>query len=202
MKMNKIRLLGLTTSITYFLSLAVLFSFNKYTLQEVPVLSVTGFNIEGLPEQYRVMFLNYILPGLSMTLFGYYLSREFKKQSQGRIGGYMLVLSGISWMSFSFTPLYSNAIAYDFEWIHLIKSFFAWTGGIVGLMLTSTEFDKIHIPKNVKWLTITIAGLMLIEMFYYWFEDYSGIISAISWTIYFTWFGIFATQKRFTATTI
>jgi hypothetical protein len=89
-KMNKIRLLGLTTSITYFLSLAVLFSFNKYAPQEVPVLSVTGFNIEGLPEQFRVMFLNYILPGLSMALFGYYLSREFKQQSQGKLAAICL----------------------------------------------------------------------------------------------------------------
>ena len=196
------KLLGVPTFLSYLVSVCLLFTTNAQALQEVQYLSVTGYNIEGLAEQNRVMILNYILPGLLMALFGLSLSKEYKAQSPGKIGSLMFVVSGISWMSFSFSPLYPNGATnnFDFELIHYVKAFFAWGAGVIALILISSDFKEQGINKTVKWVGIAIALLMVFEMLYFWFIDYPGIISAISWTVYFMWFALFATQKSYQPT--
>jgi hypothetical protein len=195
MKITK--LLGVATFLSYLASVCLLFTTNTQALQEMQFLSVTGYNIKGLAEQNRVIILNYILPGLLMTLFGLSLSKEYKAQSPGKIGSFMFVFSGISWMSFSFTPLYPNSATnnFDFELLHSLKAFFSWGAGVIALILVNSDYKEIEISKTMKWVGITIAVLMVFEMLYFWFVDYSGIVSAISWTVYFMWFALFATLK-------
>ncbi|MBF9252584.1 hypothetical protein I2I11_04700 [Pontibacter sp. 172403-2] len=196
MKLTK--LLGITTFLSYLVSVCILFTTNAHALQEVQYLSVTGYNIEGLAGQSRVMILNYLLPGLLMALFGLSLSKKYKAQTAGKIGSFIFVVSGISWMSFSFSPLYPNGTmnGFDFELLHYIKVFFAWGAGVIALILISSDSKEIGINKTIKWTGIAIAVLMVFEMLYYWFINYSGTISAVSWTVYFMWFALFATQKN------
>jgi len=162
--MKIIKGLGIATSLSYIVSYAFLFGANSLLLQEVEYLSVTGFNIEGLQGQYRIMILNYALPGLLMALFGLSLSKEYRNQTEGRIGSYLLVFSGICWLSFAFNPLIPGVESNNSDYLPYIKSFFTWVAGAIAIILISLDSSKGLISKSMKWVSLLFGTIMLLSL--------------------------------------
>ncbi|ELR68042.1 hypothetical protein C900_01216 [Fulvivirga imtechensis AK7] len=190
--MRLVKLLGIGVTIAYLLSFATIFVMNPQTFEEVEFLGITSFNLDGFKNQIQAEVFNYFLVGLLIIVFGVLLSIESKTNNLGRIGSYFISFSGLMWMSFSFFSLNPSSTEVVFGITHMIRIGLCWISGIVGLILVSVDFRKYYQLEVIKWITLAVAILMLLEPVYYVINDYSGMISLIAWTIYMSWFFVFS----------
>lgn len=180
-------LVGIFIFIVFFSSFFSFFVTNVNVLPELDFLGPTGFNLNGLPEQFQVNLLNYGLVGVLISLFGFLIGKKFKSNDPSKFGSYVLVLTGIGWLTFGLLPMEIEGDNSHFGTIHMVKIFITWTSAIIALILLSINMDS----KTLKWITFGTAMLMIVETLYQ-FAEYSGIVSLIGYTVFIFWFLIFS----------
>ena len=186
--MKFLRIIGAGITIVYAISFIVLFIVSHQAYAELEYLSVTAFNLLGFSHRLQVVLVNYISVGLLIVVFGIGISTKFRKSNVSRYGSYLIALSGLSWASFGVL----NGNNEVFGSLHMIRIVICWLFGIVGLILLSVDLERSFKPYYLKWMTLSIALVMLLESLYFMIGEYSGTVSAIAWTIYMSWFLIFS----------
>lgn len=195
--MKATKALGLATFLSFTISVVLLFTANPQALEEVKTLSITGYNVHGLSEQHRVMFMNYVVPGLLMALFGLSLSKEYKKWTEGKVGCYLLTLSGLFWASLALNPFNPTSEETFLGYLFYLQPCFAWAAGAIALLLIGLDKSVQIGSRNMKWFTLALAAVMLSSIMYLLFQlnQYSGVVSAVGWVVYFSWFALISVQK-------
>ncbi|WP_221412653.1 DUF998 domain-containing protein, partial [Fulvivirga lutimaris] len=167
-------------------------------LNELDNIGPTGYNIIGFDLQSQVQMLNYILPGLLIVVFGVLLSKRFKKSSASFYGSLSVIISGLGWLSYGLVSIDPNGGETLLETIRVIQVLITWTSMILSMILISIDLEKL-VHKTFKWITFLFGIMLISETVYQLTLDslYSGVISTLGYSVFFSWFLVFAiTMKR------
>ncbi len=186
-------LIGVLTGVFFIVGFAILFILNPLAYEELNNLSLASYNILGMNARVWVTSV-YVITGLLNIVFCVGLLKDKKSNSAGLIGKILLIVSGVTWLSFGLMDY--NPITDIANHILLIRLIIMITANFIGLLLLSVEYDRIVKDKFLKWFTLSSAALILfisiLSIFFY--NDDTWVRTNVSLTIYFVWFAVFGAR--------
>ncbi|NBW34918.1 MAG: hypothetical protein EBR30_07850 [Cytophagia bacterium] len=181
---------GILTGVFFIIGFAILFVLNPQTYEELNNLSLASYNILGMHARLWAAVV-YGITGLLNIIFCVGLLKDKSNSSAGLIGKILLIVSGVTWLSFGLMDY--NPTTDIADHILLIRLIVIITASFVGLLLLGIEYDRIVRDKFLKWFTLSSAGLIslisILSIFVY--NDDTWIRTNVSLTTYFVWFTVF-----------
>jgi hypothetical protein len=174
----------------FFIGFLVLFKINPQTYNELNNLSLAAYNIVGMKYRLWAACAIYGTIGLLNIIFCASLFLSTPNKSAFLIGKILMLVAGLVWLSFAILP-------YDPETeignhLLLIRVIVMIMASLMGLIFIGSEMHYLSTGRFLKWYTLlsgfSILALGFMSTFVY--NDTTWIRTNISFTIYFTWFGV------------
>gem|GEM_PF-266280 len=183
--------LGLLATFVFATGFIGLFIINHQAYVELNNLSITSFNLSGMDGEIWIK-LSYIFAGLLTVVLAIGLFKTSENKSILVVGKIFLFITGIIWTTFGL--IYWEINSELSNHVLLLRTITAITTGMLGLLFTGGEIEKIARDKFLKYYTLASGLVMLLlsflSLFVYVFDE-SWIRANLSLTIYFLWFGVF-----------
>ena len=189
MKNKLIGILGILTSLFFFIGFWGLFFMNPQTFAELNNLSISAYNLDGMDGRIWVSSIVYILAGLLNIIVALLLVKA-TKSSVTLAGEIFILITGGIWLSFGLITYEVNTDLGNH--LFIIRTITMLVTSTIGLLLFGLELERVTNDIFLKYYTIgtglIILLLCILSLFVY--NDDTWIRTNISFTIYFTWFGI------------
>ncbi len=190
MSLRLTSLIGVLTGVFFIVGFAILFVLNPQTYEELNNLSLASYNILGMNARLWAAVV-YGITGLLNIIFCVGLLKDKPNSSAGLIGKILLIVSGVTWLSFGLIDY--NPTTDIANHILLIRLIVMIAASFIGLLLLGVEYNRISHDKFLKWFTLSSAALIslisLLSIFVY--NDDTWVRTNVSLTTYFVWFTVF-----------
>jgi uncharacterized membrane protein SirB2 len=182
-------LLGILTTISFFVGFAILFVNYPKALNEVNNLSIVAFNVVGWDGRAIAVGV-YCVTGVFSILFCINLFRA-KNDIINRIGAILLLTADLVWISFGLFPYqFQDDLGIHLFLIRIASMLFIAT---VGLIVVAASYFVDQQDPFLKISTL-VSGLVILvfSTVSIFTDDASWVRTNLSLIVYFTWFGLFS----------
>lgn len=182
---------GLLSPILFIIGFGILYSiFNHKIFSATGGFFVVGFNVKGMPGLEWSKYFNYFLVGITIVIFSIGLIKTTSNRGRNKNGKILILLSGITYMTFGFVEI-ENTTDLIF-WIYIFQIVITLSLGALGFILLSDNYLEIYNNKTIKH-TILCFGVLIflngvLEILAY--KVYPSFMGILSWLLYFLGIGL------------
>lgn len=163
-------------------------------IEYINQLTITSYNIKGIPGQNWIAYFVYQFVGFSIVVFCLGMILTTKNNIVDMITKILLLISGLSWMILGFYEHNPATMGDDIGLaINIMCTFFTLFFGLIAFILFAfgDDFSRKGEKNILKWLLLVIALFIIIESsFAMLMSDYPLVFSYSSWLAYFLGFAI------------
>jgi hypothetical protein len=187
---KSIGIIGLLIPFIFIISFTIFFTLINPTMFDPSNgIFLVGYYLPELEGLFWLRYFNYI--GIGLLIIAFCFAILFKTDNSGtnKIGKILLLLSGLTWISFGVLEISDS----DFDPIFLVlRIIITLSFGSFGFLLLGNDFNKISQSKIYKKILLTIGFLIsFIGLFdFLMMSKTPNYFGYLNWLIYFIGFGI------------